>query len=1218
MSLKQANLNDHAPSSPRGFPVVGVGASAGGLETFKQFLSSLSAETGMAFIFIQHLDPKHESLSGDILSRSTAMPVVEIKDGMLVRSNHVYVITPNVSLQVSGGAFRLQPRSDVRGVQTVIDTFFNSLAKEYRELAVGVVLSGSGSDGTAGLLAIQAEGGFTFSQTPATAKYEGMPQSAVASGGVDLTLTSGAIAEELTRIARHRFTFPDKPKTSLQEIFRLLRQVCHVDFTEYKAHTIQRRLERRMALHGMGDLRAYVQFLSKNPDQVQALYADFLIHVTGFFRDPDAFDALARVALPKLLADRPPGQAFRIWVPGCSTGEEAYSIALLLMETLGERVAEIPIQIFASDISEQAIHQARLGVYPDTISRDVSPERLARFFTKADSGHYKVTRELRDVCLFSRHDVTADPPFSKLDLISCRNLLIYFTASLQKQVIPNFHYALVPGGLLWLGRSETIGGFSNLFALDDKPNKVYVRRNAPLQTKQQFPVSTYASGRVAQKSHRPSVPAAPGLQTLVDQTLESAYPGVLIDEDLQILHFRGRTVPFLEPAAGIAGFQLLKMAREEFIPDLKMLIHAAQTQNAPVKKEGLSFREGRRVVTFTLKVLPVKKAAAAEGRLFFVLFESTVPAARGEAQAYATSQDLHRSLIEKFEATQSDLTTVNAELQSTNEEFQSSNEELETVKEELQSSNEELTTVNDELKCRSVDQVNLNNDLINLLGSVEIPILMLGSDHRIRRFTPLAGKALNLIAADVGRPISDLHLNFTSPGIDLSLDTLVTEVQATKAVKEIEVQDREGRWFRLQIRPYKTGDDRIDGVVLALVDIDGLKQSLKVVKQARVETEKANHGKDLFLATLSHELRTPLTSILGWAQMLRRSPADSEKLKKGIVIIEESAKTQAQLIDDLLDVSRIVAGKLALEFQEVNPGTVVRTAIESVRSLAESRGITVETTADPALGTVMADPVRLQQIIWNLVTNAVKFSLPGARVQVKLWPTGDRVLIQVKDSGKGVGPEFLPYIFDRFSQADGSSARIHGGLGLGLAIVRNLVELHGGSVHAESDGEMQGATFTVSLPIKSSQPMPEPSACLAPEKMNEIRLDGIRVLIVDDERNTREAFTEILSSYGAQTCAAASSSEAIRCLQKFKPDIMMSDIAMPEEDGYHLIQRVRELPPGEGRDIPLVAVTAYAGADDVKRVLSSGFQAHLAKPLDSRRLAEVISRLVRMEVPRAS
>jgi two-component system CheB/CheR fusion protein len=576
-------------------------------------------------------------------------------------------------------------------------------------------------------------------------------------------------------------------------------------------------------------------------------------------------------------------------------------------------------------------------------------------------------------------------------------------------------------------------------------------------------------------------------------------------------------------------------------------------------------------------------------------------------------REYQQSLVERSDSAQEDLTTANEELQTANEELQSTNEELETAKEELQSGNEELTTVNDELQTRSVEQIDTNNDLINLLGSVEIPIVMLGDDRRVRRFTPLAGKALNLIPTDVGRPLSDLKLNFVQPGGVLDLETMVSATIETLVSQEVEVQDRKGHWFRLQVRPYKTIDNKIDGAVLALVDIDTLKLTVREVKKARSEAEKANRAKDLFLATLSHELRTPLTAILSWGEMIHSGKLDAVKTKRGAEIIVECGKTQAQLINDLLDVSRIVAGKLSLDTREIDPTSAVLGAIEAVRSTAEAKSIDIETYFAPQIGTVMADPVRLRQV----------FSSPQSKVIIRVERVNDldgekaKAMIQISDSGKGIELDFLPKIFDRFTQEDGSSIRIHGGLGLGLAIVRNLVELHGGTIDAKSGGNQLGATFTVLLPIKSNQallgfqaPQADPLKSSITIGNAAIRLDGIRVLLVDDEANAREAFSELLNSFGAEVRAVGSSREGLNLLMQFRPQVVVSDIAMPGEDGYNFIKKIRALSPSEGGITPALAMTAYAGEEDIRRALSSGFQAHLSKPVDGQELAKTIAKLV--------
>jgi two-component system CheB/CheR fusion protein len=1243
------------------FPIVGIGASAGGLEAFTKLLANLPIDTGMGFVLIQHLDPKHESLSSDILSRVTKMPVIEVKNGMRVERNHIYVIPAGFRMGILHGVLNLIPRVEDRSQHFVIDFFLKTLALDQRDRAVGVVLSGTGTDGTQGLMAIKAEGGITFSQLPETAKFDSMPRSAIAAGNVDIVLSPEKISEELSRIAKysHVSTALIEPgeatmesrsfklQDSLSHIFLLLRNECHVDFTLYKANTINRRLERRMVLHKMENLKAYADFLSLNPSEVKALYADILINVTDFFRDPEAFEALKTEVFPKLMENRSSGKPIRVWVPACSTGEEAYSIAIALLEFLGDKAAQTPIQIFASDISEQAIQKARVAEYV-SISDTVSTERLNRFFVRLENGAYKITKAVRDICLFSRQDITIDPPFGRIDLISCRNLLIYFTPVLQKHVIPIFHYSLSPRGFLWLGKSETIGGSSDLFMLVDKANKIYLRTNAPIALNLRFPASSYVQGKPE------SVQAAKNfkdykLDTLkvIDQALTNEFSGVLVDEQMEILEFRGKLAPFIEVASGAPTHNLLKMVQPDLSQNLRVAIQAAQTSGQSVKKTDLSIGKGKYLQMFDLRVVPIKISSKSKARLYLILFEKTQksdskkekrsskpgkisnidikkhPYVLELQKELAALQEYQQSLVERSDSAQEDLTTANEELQTANEELQSTNEELETAKEELQSGNEELTTVNDELQTRSVEQIDTNNDLINLLGSVEIPIVMLGDDRKVRRFTPLAGKALNLIPTDVGRPLSDLKLNFVQPGGVLDLETMVSATIETLASQEVEVQDRKGHWFRLQVRPYKTIDNKIDGAVLALVDIDTLKLTVREVKKARSEAEKANRAKDLFLATLSHELRTPLTAILSWGEMIHSGKLDAVKTKRGAEIIVECGKTQAQLINDLLDVSRIVAGKLSLDTREIDPTSAVLGAIEAVRSTAEAKSIDIETYFAPQIGTVMADPVRLRQVFWNLLSNAVKFSSPQSKVIIRVERVNDldgekaKAMIQISDSGKGIELDFLPKIFDRFTQEDGSSIRIHGGLGLGLAIVRNLVELHGGTIDAKSGGNQLGATFTVLLPIKSNQallgfqaPQADPLKSSITIGNAAIRLDGIRVLLVDDEANAREAFSELLNSFGAEVRAVGSSREGLNLLMQFRPQVVVSDIAMPGEDGYNFIKKIRALSPSEGGITPALAMTAYAGEEDIRRALSSGFQAHLSKPVDGQELAKTIAKLV--------
>jgi two-component system, chemotaxis family, CheB/CheR fusion protein len=1256
----------------RDFPIVGVGASAGGLEAFTQFLKGLPARPGIALVLIQHLDPNHESMTAEILSRATQMPVTEVTNGMRVESNQVYVIPPNYAMSISNRVLSLVPRVESRGPYMTVDYFFQSLAEDQGNKAVGVVLSGTATDGTEGVRAIKAAGGITFAEDPKVAKFDGMPRSAIISASIDFILTADKIGEELVRIATHPYVIlplqqelkdgveesvdlTGDARQNLARVFKLLRQKTKVEFGEYKHATLQRRIERRMVVQRKGTLRDYLDYLEEYPAEVDALYADILIHVTRFFRDPEAFKALKSRGFPALMKNHPPETPFRVWVPGCSTGEEVYSLAISLVEFLVDSRLHTPIQIFATDISEQALKKARAGIYPEIITRDISPARLKRFFVKVDEG-YKIGKQIRDLCVFSRHDVTGDPPFARLDFISCRNLLIYFSATLQRRVLPIFHYAIKPGGLLWLGRSESILGYSDLFSSFDKANKIYTRKPGRLDSKFRYPIGISASPEkeLTKPSARPSE-AGFDLQKEADRAIltKNASPGVVVNERMEILQFRGRIAPYLEPVAGQATHQLFKMARPTIVSELRMLVQSVKKTNALVSKEGLEVTdEIGRVWTFTLKVIPIHAPPPQGDRFFLILFEQTkiqekakrgVPGSKRQTKLKSfvekRNTQLERELTENkkfqeslaldYESAHEELAATNEEFQSTNEELQSANEELETAKEELQSTNEELTTVNEELQNRNTEVGQVNNDLINLLSSVEIPILMIGSEGRIRRFTPVAGKILKLLSSDIGRPISDIKSNFNSIGIELDLAGMVLSVIEKEDPLETEIQDRNGRWYRLQIKPYRTLEEATDGAVIAFIDIDILKQGLKEVKAARSEAEKANRTKDLFLATLSHELRTPLTTILSWAQMLRMGRLDEKKTMRAAEMIEESVNTQAQLINDLLDVSRIVLGKLPLELKEVDPGTTIRAAIEAVRTLADAKGIRIEVNFDTGIGTVLADQLRLQQVFTNLLVNSIKFSHRDSKVSVNLQRGAEtldqtaRIRVQVVDSGKGISPEFLPHIFDRFTQADSSATRTFGGLGLGLAIVRNLLELHGGKIEAESLGLGKGATFTVYLPLlsakKSSDTQRREKAFeMRQLQMGKVRLDGIKILLVDDEPGAREVFTEMLRSYGAEVETVASVPKALTAFNTFRPHVLLSDLAMPDEDGYSLIKKIRALSPEDGGTVPAVALTAHAGTEDIRHTLSSGFQSHVGKPVDADYLASVVASVARKKISKAS
>ncbi|BAY22164.1 signal transduction histidine hinase [Calothrix sp. NIES-2100] len=1372
------------------FPIVGMGASAGGLEAFTQLLSHLPNDTGMGFVLIQHLSPNQKSLLSEILSRASTMSVVEVRDGMVVEPNHVYVIPPNAKMTIVEGVLKLSPREKTSGFFMSVDAFLISLAQDRGNKAIGIVLSGSDGDGTRGLEFIKEAGGITFAQCQESAKVTGMPNTAVASGNVDFILTPREIAEELVKLSRHPYINQPPPATqtevaellpassdALSTIFSLLRTATGVDFHHYKQNTLKRRILRRMILYKLERLEDYVSYLQENPAEVMALYQDVLITVTSFFRDSESFEALKTKVFPLITHERTPDLPIRIWVAGCSTGQEAYSIAISLLEFLSNQIIATTIQIFATDINEAVIEIARIGFYKPNQVTEVSPERLQRFFVQVEGG-YQISKPVRELCIFARQNLMSDPSFSQLDLITCRNVLIYLGTPIQKKLLPIFHYGLKPTGFLMLGTSETVGEFSDLFSIADRKYKIYSRKMVPARLGIDLIASNYP---LKVNTPQPSVGengwTEMEMHTAADQIVLNNYApvGVAINYDLEIVQFRGQTSSYLQPPPGRPSFNLLKMAREELRLELRTAIHQAKQRQTTVRKEGIQIIENGQVRLVRVDVVPFK-AHSSDERYFLVLFtdmpspantvfesgsDRHIKSARGKQaaaqeeintlkQELATTKEYLQSIIEEQQATNQNLRAANEEILSSNEELQSTNEELETAKEEIQATNEELNTINDELQRRNFESTQVTNDLQNLLSNINIPILMLGGDLQIRRFTPVAGTIFNLISTDVGRPLSDINhrLNISD------LEPQILEVISTLNFKSQEVQDSEGHWYDLRIRPYRTIDNKIDGAVVVLVDIDGLKRSaeqirasrdyaeaivdtvresivvldlnLRVVKanrsfyetfqvlstqteqrlifelgngqwnipslrslledvipsnapfqdlevehnfeaighkimrlnarrmpqidnmqlillvieditqqkqleaertqlltqeqSARTAAETANRAKDEFLSILSHELRNPLNALLGWAQMLQRPDLPQEIINQGLEAIERSAIAQAQLIGDLLDISRITAGRLRLDAEPIELIPVIQAAIDVVRISAAAKNIQIESRLDPTDIRINADPNRLQQVMWNLLSNAIKFTPVGGRIDIELQYTDFYAQIQVSDTGQGIKPNFLPYIFERFRQADGSSRRSNPGLGLGLSIVRHLVELHGGTVEAQSPGEGQGATFTVRLPLPTHSPeisLPSNRQLIALQNQPEIPIEnitslaGVRVLIVDDEADIRQLFTIILEQYEVEVTAVASANAALSTLTANPNgyDVLLSDIGLPEQDGYDLIRQVRALDAEAGGQIPAAALTAYAGDAEQTEALAAGFQMHIAKPVEPTQLLYIVAAL---------
>ncbi|MBI4423329.1 MAG: PAS domain-containing protein [Elusimicrobia bacterium] len=835
------------------FGIVGIGASAGGLEALTRLFSKLEPGTGLGYVVVHHLAPGHKSLLASLLQKATRMRVLEASEGARVLPDHVYVIPPNKTMAIRKGCLTLSSRQASGAlIPMPIDFFLRTLAVDRKRHAIGVILSGTGSDGSTGVRAIKAEAGIVFAQDERSCEHSGMPQHAASTGVVDAVLTPEGIARELSRIGRHPFVAgpaqdgEDLAQDALGRVFARLRAATGVDFTAYKPSTITRRLQRRMVLNKLTRVEDYAALLDKDPAEVQTLHDDLLIHVTNFFREPESFEALRGVVLPRLVKASVPGSLLRVWVPGCSTGEEAYSVAISLLEHLGDRIANHPVQIFATDVSEQAIERARAGIYPEGIQNDVPRRLLRRFFTKITGG-YQVVKRVRDLCVFAKQDLTKDPPFANLDLITCRNVLIYLGPLLQKRIIPLFHYALKPAGILVLGNAESAGESAGLFAVLDKKHRFYVKKPGPSKARFDY---LQLKTSIEEAGARPKPPRPPwhesDAQRLADRLLLDRFApaGAVVNANFEILQFRGPIHRYLRPSAGKASLDLLKMLPDSCHSVVRSLLQKAKRQNVAVSEKGvvLDLDDARRTVT--IEAVPFTIPLAGE-RDYILLFEEDGdarpgPERRGEAPAppaggaarrlqreLASTKAYLQSIIEEHEGSTEELKAANEEIVSANEELQSTNEELETAKEELQAANEELTTLNEELQTRNTELSLSNNDLVNLLASAHLAIVMLGSDLRIRRFTPMAEKIMNLIPGDVGRPIGDIK-----PRLDMvHLEELAHEVIESVSIREHDVKDREGRWYSLRIRPYKTTENRIDGAVIVLVDIDSAKRGAAKAKE---------------------------------------------------------------------------------------------------------------------------------------------------------------------------------------------------------------------------------------------------------------------------------------------------------------------------------------------------------------------------------------------------
>ncbi len=847
-------------------PIVGIGASAGGLEAFEQFFTHAPQDTGMAFVLVQHLDPRHKSILSELVQRYTGMSVHEVEDGMTVEPDNVYVIPPNRRMALLHGKLHLLEQGESLGVKNPIDFFFRSLAADQKERAICIVLSGTGSEGALGLRAVKAEDGLVMAQTPESAKYDGMPRNAIATGLVDYVLPAENMADQIVRYLKKGIgetsttTGGDDSKNGglLQKIYILIRFKTGHDFSFYKQNTILRRIERRMVLNQISHLAEYVRYMQEDPWEAVILFKELLIGVTNFFRDKEAFDALNNKVIPALCDARTSDDPLRIWVPGCSSGEEAYSLAMLTHDYIVTNGKNVSLQIFATDIDGDAVEVARQGLYSDIIAADLLPGYAERFFTRED-GSLRVKKEIRDKVVFALQNVIADPPFSKIDLISCRNLLIYLGPELQKKVLPLFHYSLKKDGFLFLGTSETIGEYSDYFSVIDRKLKLFKRKDTSLARSPIIDLyaPTLTDRRVdAQKIGRGGAIKGTSFREVAEQIILDIYgpTAVVINEKSEILYIHGRAGKYLEPPSGDFTGNILAMAREGLKLELSSSLRKVIADNKEIRTENVRVKTNGKDHLINLIVKPIFQPASLAGSLMVIFEEArsqdgsnpiqespsrgadkSDPRIKQLEQELRSTKEYLQTTIEELETTNEELKSTNEELQSSNEELQSTNEELETSREELQSINEELTTVNTELQQKIIELSKTGSDLNNLLASTDIGTIFLDTELNIRRFTPAATSLLSLLQSDLGRPVTHLATNMNYDRLEQDSQ----EVLRTLEAKEIEVFTKHEHWFIMRIMPYRTIENVIDGIVITFVDITQRKQTEQKLLQEIAQREKA-------------------------------------------------------------------------------------------------------------------------------------------------------------------------------------------------------------------------------------------------------------------------------------------------------------------------------------------------------------------------------------------
>ena len=1272
------------------FTIVAIGASAGGLEAITLLLQNLPANTGMAYIYVQHISPDHKSMLTALLSKKTEMKVTDVEDMEKMEPDNLYIIPYDKEIEVTDGHIKLTPRPKNKHTNLSIDVLFTSLASTHNENTIGIVLSGNGNDGTRGLKEIKLAGGITFAQDE-SAKFGSMPHSAIAEGVVDFILSPKEIAEELANLSKHAFSshLPaqlapedeiDNNDPDLKIILQLLHKRKNVDFSYYKMNTIKRRILRRMLIHKIKTIKEYAEFVQQKSEEIDLLYEDMLINVTDFFRDTDVFILLKKTVLSKILKSKAPGETLRIWVAACATGEEVYSIAMVIIELQDSMANNIPFQIFASDLSGDAIREARNGEYSALQLKNVSPKRLQRFFTKVKDNKYRISQSLRDLCIFAQHNILNDPPFSRMDFISCRNFLIYLETPAQKKAITTFHYALNEGGCLMLGKSETIGTMSQLFMPLNKTYKIYTRKNHASSKRIPELMPHIVNTVIVEKNNNMvSLPkkiinsATNNLGNAFDSVLLAQYvpASVIINYDMDILQFRGQTALYLMNTPGKASFNILKMANTEITFELRNAIHHAIKTKQTVRKMGIEMN--RDVSKNTLQIVNLEVAPLkieGEEPMLVVVFtgqqiELAEPPALGvknnsiakdrrikklEEELAAARYDMG-SITHDQEAANEELQSANEEVVSSNEELQSLNEELETSKEEIESTNEELITTNQELQARiqQVEDLSAYND--GILSSVHEPMLILDKDMRVKsanmsfckKFRVSEEESIGISLYKLGDNqwniphlrelledilpkngnFQDFEVELVFPSIgnktmllnahriflqSKNEELIVLTISDITRVKKlaIDLQLKEKKVLEVELEVDKKMMKEIEAINLKLIEAK---------QEAELKTkiaEDAVQSKQQFLSNMSHEIRTPMNAIVGFTKVLLKTNLE-DKQRDYLKAIKVSSDALTVLINDILDLAKVQAGKMTFEKRAFKMEDSILAMLHLFELKKQENNVAFVKEYDKKIPRVLVgDPVRLHQIILNLVSNAVKFTQEGKiTVSVDLIYEDDVIVtlkFTVADTGIGIHADKIEHIFEDFQQASSGTSRLYGGTGLGLAIVKQLVEPQGGTISVKSElGKGSTFSFTLSFDKTDIEPEVEIDTLQADREVK-----GIKVLVIEDVALNQLLIKTLLTDFGFEYVFAENGAIGIEQLKKNKFDIILMDLQMPIMNGFEATEYIRNIMNSK---IPIIALTADVTTVDFAKCKAFGMNDYLSKPVDDKELYNKIVSLVKIPTP---